>query len=89
MNEYTNPVFDKMIDELDSLVAKLYPWYSPQVKNMWTILVYDHNEKHLFDIYSDHYKWYDLNHLIPNEACLIIKEIQDKLLDIEREVFDL
>ena len=45
--------------------------------------------KHLFDIYAEHIKWHDISHLIPNDAVLIIRKIQSKLQEIDKEVFDL
>lgn len=81
-----------LTDELFQLANELNPWY------VAVVYVYECKTredleppygKHLFDIYAEHIKWHDISHLISNDAVLIIRKIQAKLQEIEKEVFDL
>lgn len=90
--------YELLTDELFQLANELKPWYVAIVPNLFVVYVYEYKTrkdleppygKHLFDIYAEHIKWHDISHLIPNDAVLIIRKIQSKLQEIDKEVFDL
>ena len=90
---------DRLTDELTELVEKLKPWYAAELRNVFVVNVYSWGEGdagheppygyHLFDIYAEHINWRVISHLIPNDAVPVIRKIQSKMMEIEREAFDL
>lgn len=72
--------------ELLDLTTKLERWYI--VKKVTWYVVYIHDiddpEMNLFDIWADEIVMFDESHTISPKAMKVIREIQDKLKEINR-----
>lgn len=75
-----------LYDELEELSLKLEQWYSiDRIK--WYAVYINIGDAMAFDIFADEIVYYEAfkGKTIPDEAMVIIKEIQEKLMEIDKE----
>lgn len=72
--------------DLLELTNKLERWYVINKVTWYVVYVHDIDdpEVNLFDIWTDEIVMFDNDHIIPSKATKVIREIQDKLKEINR-----
>lgn len=83
MSIYENGLYD----ELRAAAHKLEPWFDIDKVKSYAVYVWtkEPKDENVFDIHANYLKFFacDMPWEIPNEAFPIIKEIQEKLREIE------
>lgn len=71
--------------ELLELTSKLERWYVIKKVTWYVVYVHDIDdpEINLFDIWADEIVMFDDDHIIPSKAMKAIREIQEKLKEID------
>jgi hypothetical protein len=77
--------FDKLYEELIDVSSKIRKWYDIDKVKTHSVYIWTKGDDgdNVFDILSDEIYFYDKTHIIIEEARPAIKEIQQKLKEIE------